>query len=106
MFLPCKLILTEEIYLLVLFSLISLSVFSFTFPFKCVPKHAGPCSEFYDMTVLEEIPKKQRLCSSSQNFKALVSRWRQILTCKIKMSSLNVLVSTNKVSIFKLTIKE
>ena len=40
-----------------------------------------------------------------QNLQALASIRRQIWTFKIKMPALNVPISTNKVSIFKLTME-
>ena len=43
--------------------------------------------------------------ASGGNAKALVWRWRQICPLKINISTLKAPVSTNKVSVFKLTIE-
>ena len=48
---------------------------------------------------------KQRVNSLGQNPKALVFRWRRIRTLKFNILTINALISTNKVFLFKLTIK-
>ena len=48
----------------------------------------------------------QRVCSLGQNPQALVWKWRQNCTFKINVPTVNGPASTNKVSIFKLTIED
>ena len=58
-----------------------------------------PSSNFVDF-----IHCPSRICLG-QNAKALVSRWKQICPLKINILTLNSLISTNKVSMFKLGIE-
>ena len=58
-----------------------------------------PSSNFLDF-----IHCASRICLGP-NAKALVSRWRQICPLKINIFTLNAPISTNKVSMFKLSIE-
>ena len=58
-----------------------------------------PSSNFVDF-----IQSASRICLG-QNVKFLVWRWRQICPLKINIFTLNALISTNKVSMFKLAIE-
>ena len=57
------------------------------------------------MLMAEEIPLNP-LTVHCQNPKALVWRWRQNWTFDINIPTLNLPISTNKVSIFKLTTED
>ena len=53
---------------------------------------------------VEFIQSASRICLGP-NVKSLVSRWKQICPLKINIFTLNALISTNKVSMFKLAIE-
>ena len=58
-----------------------------------------PFSNFVDF-----IHNASKICFG-QNVKALVWRWRQICPLKINIFTLNTLIPTNEVSMFKLAIE-
>ena len=82
--------------------------FSFKFLFKRVPLHTDPCSEFpHYVYPLRRFSKAARLQfkpkPESSGFEVEANLEAN---SKVKRSTLNAPMSTNKVSIFKLTIKD
>ena len=97
LFLPCKFILTEKRHSLVVIFIHKFvqQFLVFTFPFKCVPKHTGPCSEFlrYDLVnVLENEAgsvlswlEQNEMIANLNKFDALFVKKDQTNNCDINL---------------------
>ena len=83
-----------------------LSVFSvYICIHMCMHKAKVPPRTFYIMPILEEMPQNFAFVLW-QNPKSSGLEVKEICTFKIKMTTLNAPISTNKVSIFKLTTED